>query len=117
MHNLQTMIETPVKFPKDRPDTVGGVALTRYLLQICDNAPRITHYAPGKAKYDVPFLFFEKAGNNKGIAFDANTLSQLLFQICIRFDSSLFTNKVGITRPDQLRSCVTYIFGGFFFSF
>ena len=31
---LQTMIKTPVKFQKDRSKTVGGVALTRYLLHI-----------------------------------------------------------------------------------
>ena len=34
---------------------------------------------------------------NKGTVFDANTLSQLFFLVCIRFDSSLFTNKVGLT--------------------
>ena len=42
---------------------------------------------------------------NKGIACDeANTLSQLFFLVCIRIDSSLFTNKVGITCRGSLRS-------------
>ena len=32
MHaKLQTMIKIPVKFQKDRPKTVGGVAVKRYL--------------------------------------------------------------------------------------
>ena len=29
--HLQTMIKTPVKFQKNWPQTVGGVALTRYI--------------------------------------------------------------------------------------
>ena len=37
-----------VKFIKDRPKNVGGVAVTRYILQIRDHAPRITHH--GKPK-------------------------------------------------------------------
>ena len=31
---LQTILKTPVKFQKDSPKTVGGVADTRYLLHI-----------------------------------------------------------------------------------
>ena len=58
------MIKTPVKFQKDRFKTVGGVALTRYLLQTRNHAPRITHHTPRKAEYYVPSLFFEKAGDN-----------------------------------------------------
>ena len=37
------MIKTPVKFQKDWSKTVG-VALTRYLLQTWNHAPRITHH-------------------------------------------------------------------------
>ena len=54
------MIKTPVKFQKDRSKTVGGVALTRFLLQT-------RNHAPWKAEYYVPSLFFEKAGDNKQI--------------------------------------------------
>ena len=31
---LQTILKTPVKFQKDWPKTVGGVADTRYILHI-----------------------------------------------------------------------------------
>ena len=31
---LQTILKTPVKFKKDSPKTVGGVADTRYILHI-----------------------------------------------------------------------------------
>ena len=31
---LQTILKTPVKFQKDLPKTVGGVADTRYILNI-----------------------------------------------------------------------------------
>ena len=61
------MIKTPVKFQKDRSKTVGGVALTRYLLQTRNHAPRITHHAPRKAEYYVPslFFFFRKGGGQQ----------------------------------------------------
>ena len=52
------MIKTPVKFQKDQSKTVGGVALTRYLLKTRNHAPR-------KAEYYVLSLFFEKVGDNK----------------------------------------------------
>ena len=58
------MFKIPVKFQKARPKTVGGVALTRYLLQTRTHAPRITHHAPRNAKNYVPSLFFEKAGHD-----------------------------------------------------
>ena len=51
------MIKTHVKFQKDQSKTVGGVALTKYLLQTRNHAPQ-------KAKYHVPSVFFEKAGDN-----------------------------------------------------
>ena len=63
--HLQTRIKTPVKFRKDRFKTVGGVALTKYLLQTRNHAPRTTDHGPRKAEYYVPSLFFEKAGDNK----------------------------------------------------
>ena len=58
---------------------------------------------------EVPFTILDVSESlienmNKDIAFDANTLSQPFFLICIRFDSSLFTNKVGLTRRGQLRT-------------
>ena len=31
---MQTILKTPVKFQKDSPKTVGGVADTRYILHI-----------------------------------------------------------------------------------
>ena len=62
------MIKTPVKFKKDRFETVGGVALTRYLLQIRNHAPCITLHAPRKAEYHVPSLCFEKAGDKNALS-------------------------------------------------
>ena len=38
--HLQTDIKTCVKFQKDQPETVKGVALTRYLLHIHFNSVR-----------------------------------------------------------------------------
>ena len=71
---LQTILKTPVKFQKDRTETVGGVKGTKYLLKTRNHAPRathhaprITHHAPRKTKNCVPPLFFEKAGDNKNI--------------------------------------------------
>ena len=32
--HLETIIETPVKFPKDKSKTLGGVARTTYLLPL-----------------------------------------------------------------------------------
>ena len=61
------MIKIPVKFQKVRSKTVG-VALTKYLLQTQNHAPRITHHAPRKAEYHDPSLFFfEKAGGQKRV--------------------------------------------------
>ena len=49
------MIKTPVKFQKDRSKTVGGVALTRYLLQTRNHAPRLTLYAPRTTESRIPY--------------------------------------------------------------
>ena len=57
---LQTILKAPVKFQKDRTQTVGGVKGTRYLLKIRNHAPR-------KAENSVPPLFFEKAEDNENI--------------------------------------------------
>ena len=74
---LQTILKTPVKFQKDRTETVGGVKGTKYPLKTRNHAPRTTrhapratrhaprttHHAPRKTKNSVPPLFFEKAGD------------------------------------------------------
>ena len=69
---LQTILNTSVKFQKDRTETVGGVKGTKYLLKTRNHAPcttrhapRATHHAPRKTKNSVPPLFFEKAGDKK----------------------------------------------------
>ena len=70
---LQTILKTPVKFQKDRTETVGGVKGTKYPLKTRNHAPRATrhapratHHAPRKTKNSVPPLFFEKAGDKLG---------------------------------------------------
>ena len=42
---LQTILNTPVKFQKDRTETVGGVKGTKYLLKTRNHAPRTTRHA------------------------------------------------------------------------
>ena len=61
---LQTILKTPVKFQKDRTETVGGFKGTKYPLKTRNHAPRTTRHAPRKTKNSVPPLFFEKAGDN-----------------------------------------------------
>ena len=61
---LQTILKTPVKFQKDRTETVGGVKGTKYPLKTRNHAPRATRHAPWKTQNSVPPLFFEKAGDN-----------------------------------------------------
>ena len=53
--------KNPVKFQNDRPKPVGGVAQTRYLLQIRNHTPCTT-----EAQNSIPLLFFEKAGDKNG---------------------------------------------------
>ena len=95
---LQTILNTSVKFQKDRTETVGGVKGTKYLLKTRNHAPRTTHHAPRathhaprtthhaprathhaprtthhaprKTKNSVPPLFFEKAGDKKNVPSD-----------------------------------------------
>ena len=57
---LQTMIKTPVKFQKDRSKTVGGVALTRYLLQTRNQTPCIMHH--GKSNTMSPRFSIKRRG-------------------------------------------------------
>ena len=57
--HLQTMTLTPVKFQSNQSKPVGGVPYTRYLLL---EGGRTGGW---NAKYYVPSIFFEKAGDNK----------------------------------------------------
>ena len=50
---LQTILKTPVKFQKDRTETVGGVKGTKYPLKTRNHAPRTTHHAP-RATHHAP---------------------------------------------------------------
>lgn len=60
---LQTIIKAHVKFQKARLKPVEGVIGPKYLIEIRNYAPRITHHAPRKGENNVPPLFFEKAGD------------------------------------------------------
>ena len=84
---LQTILKTPVKFQKDRTETVGGVKGTKYLLKTRNHAPRPTRHAPRKTKNSVPPLFFEKAGDNK----------RCLLQKKRQSSSNLWNNILGYT--------------------
>ena len=55
------IVKALVKLQKDQPKTVGGVAETRYLLQIRNHAPRITHHGKPKTMSSA----FETASDNK----------------------------------------------------
>ena len=48
---LQTILKTPVKFQKDRTETVGGVKGTKYLLKTRNHAPRTTRHAPRATRH------------------------------------------------------------------
>ena len=68
------MTKTSVKFRKNRHKTVGGVAHTRYLQYKGDGRTegrkdgRKDGRTEGRnAENYVPPLFFEKAGDNKGL--------------------------------------------------
>ena len=51
---LQTILKTPVKFQKDRTETVGGVKGTKYPLKTRNHAPRTTRYAPRATHHGKP---------------------------------------------------------------
>ena len=48
---LQTILKTPVKFQKNRTETVGGVKGTKYLLKTRNHAPRTTRHAPRTTRH------------------------------------------------------------------
>ena len=51
---LQTILKTPVKFQKDRTETVGGVKGTKYPLKTRNHAPRATRHAPRTTPHRKP---------------------------------------------------------------
>ena len=61
---LQTILKTPVKFQKDRTETVGGVKGTKYLLKTWNHAPRTTRHAPRPTENQkqCPSTFLRKGG-------------------------------------------------------
>ena len=48
---LQTILKTPVKFQKDRTETVGEVKGTKYPLKTRNHAPRTTRHAPRATRH------------------------------------------------------------------
>ena len=52
--HLQTILKTPVKFQKDRTETVGGVKGTKYPLKTRNHAPRTTRHAPRTTPHGKP---------------------------------------------------------------
>ena len=61
MQIFRALQKTAEQFLKDRHKFVGGVTDTRYILsEVCT-----THQKPLEAKYHVPSIFFEKAGENE----------------------------------------------------
>ena len=57
---LQTILKTPVKFQKDRTETVGGVKGTKYLLKTRNHAPR-----PTENQKQCPSNFLRKGGGQQ----------------------------------------------------
>ena len=62
---LQTILNTSVKFQKDRTETVGGVKGTKYLLKTRNHAPRATPH--GKPKTVSLHFSSKRRGDNKQI--------------------------------------------------
>ena len=64
---LQTILKTPVKFQKDRTETVGGVKGTKYLLKTRNHAPRATRHAPRpmENQKQCPSTFLRKGGEQQ----------------------------------------------------
>ena len=71
---LQTILKTPVKFQKDRTETVGGVKGTKYPLKTRNHAPRTTRHAPRTTRHaprptenqkQCPSTFLRKGGGQK----------------------------------------------------
>ena len=66
---LQTILKTPVKFQKDRTETVGGVKGTKYPQKIRNHAPRTTRHTPRPTENQkqCPSTFLRKGGDKKKI--------------------------------------------------
>ena len=95
--HLQTILKTPVKFQKDRTETVGGVKGTKYLLKTRNHAPRTTCHAPRATHHtprttrhaprptenqkQCPSTFLRKGGGQKINTFWLKRLSYL--EICL----------------------------------
>ena len=65
---LQTILKTPVKFQKDRTETVGGVKGTKYPLKTRNHAPRATRHATHSTtenQKQCPSTFLRKGGGQK----------------------------------------------------
>ena len=64
---LQTILKTPVKFQKDRTETVGGVKGTKYPLKTRNHAPRAMRHAPRTTENQkqCPSTFLRKGGGQK----------------------------------------------------
>ena len=70
---LQTILNTSVKFQKDRTETVGGVKGTKYLLKTRNHAPRNTRHVPRPTENQkqCPSTFLRKGGGQIiGLIFD-----------------------------------------------
>ena len=66
---LQTILKTPVKFQKDRTETVGGVKGTKYPLKTRNHAPRATRHAPHPTENQkqCPSTFLRKGGGQQNL--------------------------------------------------
>ena len=79
---LQTILKTPVKFQKDRTETVGGVKGTKYPLKTRNHAPRTTRHAPRATHHaprptenqkQCPSTFLRKGGGQQRRVLMANS--------------------------------------------
>ena len=84
---LQTILKTPVKFQKDRTETVGGVKGTKYPLKTRNHAPRATRHAPRTTRHaprptenqkQCPSSFLRKGGGQKKITRDQRLLCTIV---------------------------------------
>ena len=113
---LQTILKTPVKFQKDRTETVGGVKGTRYLLKTRNHAPRATHHAPRPTENQkqCPSTFLRKGGgqyiyNNIHIVTSIlNFFSQMADADCRPLALDLFSGSFG--RRNRLGTASSFSF-------
>ena len=103
---LQTILKTPVKFQKDRTETVGGVKGTKYLLKTLNHAPRTT-----ENQKQCPSTFLRKGGEQKNVMCDAavdwcfNSFVakfQTTFVVCFSFFNKLSLEKKFIPKVERL---------------